>query len=355
MMTDKTEQTQVSFIQRLFSSSDPFRPAPGSMIISYIFLGLWSFVVLFPLYWVVVTAFKLPIDVNVGPRFLPYGDYEPSTHAWNYLLAESGNLVTRPYINTMTVAIWSSIFALIIGAAASYALNRFTYRPKIGLIMTFLACILLAILLIVVAKLHWIIAVVLALSIYFLLAFTIGRRFERSMGNDDIAFWIISQRMLPPVAVIIPIYVLFQRLGLLNTHAALIITYTAVNIPLVIWFMRDYFSGIPIELEESAFIDGANRYQTLIKIVLPLSVPGLVATFLIVLVFAWNEYVLALFLSGADTQTMPLLVAAQNATRGPQWWNISVLVMLMVAPIIILAIILERFIARGLLIGAVKG
>ncbi|MDQ7035528.1 MAG: ABC transporter permease subunit, partial [Anaerolineae bacterium] len=121
------------------------------------------------------------------------------------------------------------------------------------------------------------------------------------------------------------------------------------------WFMRDYFSGIPIELEESAFIDGANRYQTLIKIVLPLSVPGLVATFLIVLVFAWNEYVLALFLSGADTQTMPLLVAAQNATRGPQWWNISVLVMLMVAPIIILAIILERFIARGLLIGAVKG
>ncbi len=87
----------------------------------------------------------------------------------------------------------------------------------------------------------------------------------------------------------------------------------------------------------------------------PLSIPGLVATFLIVLIFAWNEYTLGLFLSGADTQTLPMLVVGQNATRGPQWWNISVLVLVMIAPVVVLAIILERFIARGLLIGAVKG
>jgi multiple sugar transport system permease protein len=148
---------------------------------------------------------------------------------------------------------------------------------------------------------------------------------------------------------------IFQALGLLNTHLSLIITYSAANLPIVVWFMRDYFQTIPYELEESAFIDGANRFQVLRKIILPLSVPGLVATFLIVLVFSWNEYVVALFLSGADTQTMPLLVSAQNATRGPQWWNISVLVMLMVGPIIIMAIVLERYIAKGLLIGAVKG
>jgi multiple sugar transport system permease protein len=119
--------------------------------------------------------------------------------------------------------------------------------------------------------------------------------------------------------------------------------------------MRDYFKSIPIELEESAFIDGASRYQVLTKIILPLSRPGLVATFLIVLVFAWNEYMLGLFLSGADTQTLPMLVVGQNATRGPQWWNISVLVLVMIAPVLILAIILERFIARGFLVGAVKG
>ncbi|MCU0515130.1 MAG: carbohydrate ABC transporter permease, partial [Anaerolineae bacterium] len=143
--------------------------------------------------------------------------------------------------------------------------------------------------------------------------------------------------------------------GMLNTHHGLIIAYTAAHLPLAVWFLRDYFQTIPIELEESAFIDGANRYQVLFRIILPLSLPGLVATFLIVLVFAWNEYTMALFLTGAETQTMPLLVAAQNATRGPQWWNISVLVTMMIVPIIILAIVLERFIARGLLVGAVKG
>jgi multiple sugar transport system permease protein len=175
------------------------------------------------------------------------------------------------------------------------------------------------------------------------------------MTNDDIAFWLISQRMLPPIAVIIPIYILFQKLGLLNTYYALIITYTTVNLPLVVWFMRDYFKNVPIELEESAFIDGASRYQVLYKIILPLSAPGLVATFLIVLVFAWNEYTLGLFLSGADTQTLPVVVVGQNATRGPQWWSISVLVLLMIAPVVFLAIVLERYIARGILVGAVKG
>jgi len=205
------------------------------------------------------------------------------------------------------------------------------------------------------AGLAWQLSVAVAIAVFLLVTFTIGRRFKGSMSNNDIAFWLISQRMLPPVAVIVPIYILFQNLGLLNTHYALIITYTAVNLPLVIWFMRDYFDTIPLELEESAFIDGASRYQVLYRIILPLSMPGLVATFLIVLIFAWNEYTLGLFLSGADTQTMPVLVVAQNATRGPQWWNISALVLMMITPVIILAITLERFIARGILVGAIKG
>ena len=184
---------------------------------------------------------------------------------------------------------------------------------------------------------------------------TIGRRFKRSLGNNDIAFWLISQRMLPPVAVVIPIYVLFQQLHLLDTRTALIITYVAINLPIVIWLMRDYFQTIPLELEECASIDGASRYRIFWTIVLPLAVPGLVATFLFVLVFTWNEYLLALFLSGADAQTMPLTVAAQNNTRGPQWWYMSVLILIMIVPVIAIAIALERFIARGLLVGAVKG
>jgi multiple sugar transport system permease protein len=201
----------------------------------------------------------------------------------------------------------------------------------------------------------WQAAVAAGIGVFLLITLTIGRRLKGSMTNDDIAFWLISQRMLPPVAVLVPIYILFQNFGLLNTYTALVVTYTAVNLPLAIWFTRDYFKSIPIELEESAFIDGASRFQVLRKIVIPLSAPGLVATFLILLIFAWNEYTLGLFLSGADTQTMPMLVVGQNATRGPQWWNISVLVLVMIAPVVLLSIILERFISRGILIGAVKG
>jgi multiple sugar transport system permease protein len=165
----------------------------------------------------------------------------------------------------------------------------------------------------------------------------------------------ISQRMLPPIAVVIPIYILFQRLNLLDTRAALVITYVAANLPIVIWLMRDYFRTIPIELEECAAIDGASRYRIFYSIVLPLAVPGLVATFLFVLVFCWNEYLLALFLSGAKAQTLPYVISSQNATRGPQWWNMSVLILIMILPVIAMAIALERYISRGLLVGAVKG
>jgi multiple sugar transport system permease protein len=197
-------------------------------------------------------------------------------------------------------------------------------------------------------------ALAVALACFALLARAASSRFKRAMTNRDIAFWIISQRILPPVAVVIPIYVFFQNLGMLDTRTALVIAYTATNLPIVVWLMRDYFNTIPWELEEAAAIDGASTFRTFRSIALPLSIPGLVATFLLVVVFAWNEYLLALFLSSADAQTMPLTVAAQNATRGPQWWYMSVLILIMIVPVIALAVALERRISRGLLVGAVK-
>jgi multiple sugar transport system permease protein len=341
-------------MNRFFGSANPFRPSPAWMLISYLVLGFWTFIVLFPLYWLVITAFKLPVDVSSGAKFFPFIDYQPSMHAWQEMLFVPNNFVTKPYVNTIVIGISSALVSLFIGSLAAYALTRFEYRPKPGLIATFAACVLFTGV-IIGAGVPWQLAISLAAVIYFLIATTIGRRFKGSMGNNDIAFWLISQRMLPPVAVIIPIYMMFQALRLLDTRVALIIAYCAVNLPIVIWFMRDYFLSIPIELEESAFIDGASRYRVLSDIVIPLSVPGLVATFMIILVFSWNEYIMALFLSGAETQTMPLLVSAQNATRGPQWWNISVLVMIMIGPLVLLAIWLERYIAKGLLVGAVKG
>lgn len=325
------------------------------MALSYLALGIWTLVVLFPLYWLFITSFKLPIDVSSGPFYLPFVDFKPSLHAWDYILVgDLSNDTRRNYINTVIVAPVSAGLALLLGTAAAYGLTRFQYRPRLGAILTFIGCLALAIFAITLGA-PWQIALVAAGVLFLIMLQTIGRRFKRSLANKDIAFWLISQRMLPPVAVVIPIYVLFQRLGLLDTRAALIITYLATNLPIVIWLMRDYFQTIPIELEECAAIDGASPYRIFWSIVLPLAVPGLVATFLFVLVFAWNEYLLALFLSGAKSQTLPLTVAAQNATRGPQWWYMSVLIMLMIVPVIGMAIALERYIARGLLVGAIKG
>lgn len=327
---------------------------------TYLLLGLWAFIVLFPLYWLVITSFKEPFHVNDGPFYIPFVDFQPSLHAWRYIFVDVANDTFRPYTNTVVVGLISSIVALLVGALASYALVRFTYRPKLGVIGLFLGCVILMIVAISFGV-PWLVAVAAGLAIFFLLTAAIAKRFVRTLGNSDIAFWMVSQRILPPVAVIIPVYVLFQQVGnttgirLLDTRLGLIITYVAANLPLVVWLLRDYFESIPKELEESAAIDGASHFRTFWSIVLPLSVPGLVATFLFVLVFAWNEYLFALFLSSSQAQTMPLTVAAQNATRGPQWWYMSVLIMIMIAPVILMAVALERYIARGLLIGAVKG
>ncbi|MBI2331892.1 MAG: carbohydrate ABC transporter permease [Chloroflexi bacterium] len=314
-------------MKRWFQSKSINTPSPVGAILSYLVLGFWAVLILFPLYWLVVTSFKNSGQVNEGPFYIPFVDFKPTLDAWKYILVGDLSKDTiRNFTNTAIVAPISALLALIFGATAAYALVRFEYRPRVGAIFTFIGCVILSILL-VSAGLTWQIALVVSFVLFFILLQT----------------------------VVIPIYLIFQQLHMLDTYTALIITYVASNLPIVIWLMRDYISNIPIELEECASIDGASRYRIFWSIVLPLAVPGLVATFLFVLVFTWNEYLLALFLSSAKVQTLPLTIAAQNATRGPQWWNMSVLILIMIVPVIVIAIILERYITRGLLIGAVKG
>jgi multiple sugar transport system permease protein len=327
---------------------------PAGKLAAYLVLCGWAVVVLFPLYWLVITSFKLPIQVNSGPVYLPFVDFQPSLDAWRYIFVDLRGDTLRPYVNTVVVALGSSTLALALGSAAAYALIRFPYKPRVGVIALLAGCLVLAAVAVGVGM-PPVAAVVAAGATFAVLAATVGRRFRRTLSNRDLAFWVISQRILPPVAVVIPIYVLFQQLRLLDTRTALVITYAATNLPIVVWLMRDYFARLPWELEEAAVVDGASAFRVFRSVTLPLSVPGLVATFLIVLVFAWNEYLLALFLSSADAQTMPLTVAAQNATRGPQWWYMSVLIQIMIIPVIALAVALERVISRGLLVGAVKG
>ena len=331
-------------------------------------LGFWAFVVLFPLYWLAVTSLKLPIQVNDGPDYLPGIDFEPSLHAWRYIFVDLFVDTMRPYMNTVVVAL-SARWRRSSSAAWPPMRSRVcaSGRGSVTILLCFGGMLLLmdaAMLarrldvpaekvdgqsVFVFAVLFVILAAAIAAGALF------HRRLRRTVNNEDIAFWMISQRILPPVAVVLPIYVLFQQVGLLDTRLALIVTYVAANIPIVVWLMRDFFDSIPLELEEAALVDGCSRYRIFWSIVLPLSKPGLAATFILVLIMAWNEYLFALFLSSANAQTLPLTVAAQNATRGPQWWYMSVLIIIMIVPVSALALLLARYITRGLLIGAVKG
>jgi len=286
---------------------NPRRRTPLKTFGVYLGLFTWTLIVLIPLYWTVITSFKTQGDVFNGPKYLPFLDFTPTLESWQKFFVDDWRYFSQQYLNSVVIGISSSVLSVILGGLASYALTRFRYTWR-------------------------------------------GR--ER---NKDLAFWFISQRIFPPVAVVIPLYVLFQTVKLFDTQIGLIIAYTAFNLPLVVYLMQDYFAGIPLELEESAYIDGCNRFSAFWRITLPLVVPGLVATFLFVLVFAWNEYIIALFLTQSSAQTMPILIAAQNAQRGPQWGPISVLTLVTIAPVCVLAVFLERYISRGLLVGAVKG
>ena len=273
----------------------------------YALLWGWAAVVFLPLYWTIVTSLKSRRDVFNGPLYLPFIQFQPVLDAWTRFFVTEWRYFSAQYLNSIVIALISSILAVAIGSLASYGLTRFKYF------------------------------------------------FGGKLRNRELSFYFISQRILPPVAIVIPLFILFQTIKLFDTQIGLIIAYTAFNLPIVVWLMQDYFAGIPVELEESAYIDGCSRFGAFWRITLPLSTPGLVATFLFVLVFAWNEYLIALFLSQSNAQTMPILIASQNAQRGPEWEAISVLTLVTILPVCIIAVFLERFISRGLLVGAVKG
>jgi multiple sugar transport system permease protein len=342
-------------LKRLFEPRSVEAMSPAGALVTYGLLAFWSFIVLFPLYWVAITSLKLPIHVSAGPFYIPFVDFQPSLDAWRYVLVDIGNDTFRPYYNSLVVAALSTLFAVLIGSMAAYALSRLTFRPGFGAILLFIALLAAAIIANVAFGVDVWIVVVVAIALFMLGARAASQAVGVRLGNPDILFWIISQRIMPPVVAAIPIYVMFQHLGLLDTRTALVATYTTVNLPIAVWLLFDFFAAIPKDLEESAALDGASRLRIFLGIALPLAKPGLIATTLLVFILAWNEYLLALFLSSVNAQTMPILVAAQNATRGPQWWTMSVLILLMILPVIILTLFLQRFIAKGLLLGAVKG
>ena len=267
-------------------------------LLSYAILIVGAIVMLMPFIWMITTACKPPQELASLPvRVLPDN---PVCFENARALYDQSEDFNRYLLNSAFVTIARTLGQLVTCSLAAYGFARFRF-PGRGII--FALC--------------------------------------------------LGLLMVPFQAILIPEFILMRNLTWLNTFRALIIP--GIFSAFALFLLRQAFLQIPLELEEAALVDGCSRYRIFWSIVLPLSKPGLVATFILVLIMAWNEYLFALFLSSANAQTLPLTVAAQNATRGPQWWYMSVLIIVMILPVVMLAILLARYITRGLLIGAVKG
>jgi multiple sugar transport system permease protein len=279
----------------------------------YAVLVLWAFVCLFPIFWTVTTAFKEAKDIYQG-GLIPWLQFEPNWKGWESQ-GLSPDTITKPSSardqflkhasNTVIVSLSAAALATVIGSLAAYGLSRFSYRFG-----------------------PW--------------------------RNKDISFWFLSQLILPPVAIAVPILVLYRELDLLDTRTGLVLVYTIMNLPIVIWIMRDQFNSIPVELEQAALVDGASIWQAFLRIVVPIAGPGFVAAFILSLVFSWNEYFFAVVLAGADAPTLPLLLAGQTSSQGTRWWSIAALATAAITPLIVIGLIMEKHIVRGLTAGAVK-
>jgi multiple sugar transport system permease protein len=282
-------------------------------VLIYTALAFWALVCLFPIYWTVTTSFKSAVDVTQG-HLVPWLDFKPDWKGFRSLGLSPDTILqtssprdefTSRFTNSVLTSVGASLLALVLGSLAAYGLSRFRY------------------------KFAW-------------------------MRNDDILFFFMSQLILPPVVLALPFLVLYKALALLDTIFGLILLYTLTVLPIVIWIMRDQFNSIPIELDEAAFVDGLSVWGAFLRIVLPLAVPGMAAAFILSLVLCWNEYFFAALLTSTDAKTLPVMVASQTGSQGINWWSMAALSTAAIAPLVVVGIMLERYIVKGLATGAVK-
>lgn len=269
-------------------------------------LVAWAVLVGFPLYWILITSFKTAGAIAGDPTYLPWVDFTPVLSAWHWMFfSEARSDVLRAFLNSFVAAGGSAVASTCLGALAAYGLSRFTYRAG-----------------------PW--------------------------RNDDIAFWFVSQRMLPPVAIVLAYLLMFRELRLLDTQLGLVLAYTGFSLPFTIWILRNSFDRIPIDLEESARVEGCGRWQAFRHIALPLAVPGMVAAGLFTFIFAWNEYLFGLMLTFQEATTVPPLLAARITSFGAQWDRLSALTLVNLVPAVIVGLFLERYLARGIFTGGDK-
>ncbi len=279
----------------------------------YLLLILWAVICLFPIYWTITTSFKTAPNVMKG-ALIPWLDYQPAWLGWRSLglspetIGASSTVreeFTKRFMNSAVVSITSSALAVMLGSLAAYGLSRFSYRFGF-------------------------------------------------MKNADISFFFLSQLILPPVVLALPFLVLYKELALLDTQIGLILLYTLMVLPIVIWIMRDQFSSIPTELEEAALVDGLSIWGAFFRVILPIALPGMVASFILSLVLTWNEYFFAALLTSTHANTLPVMVASQTGSQGISWWLMAALSFAAILPLIVIGVALERYLIKGMTAGAVK-
>ena len=279
----------------------------------YVALVVWAFVSLFPIYWTITTTMKVAKDVQLG-HMVPWVDFVPNWLGWRDLglspdtigaTSTVRNEFVLRFTNSVVMGVGASFLAVLLGSLAAYGLSRFQY------------------------KFLW-------------------------MRNRDISFFFLSQLILPPVVLALPFLVLYKELALLDTHFGLTMLYTLTVLPIVIWIMKDQFDTIPTELDEAAQVDGLGPWGTFFRIILPIALPGMVAGFILSLILCWNEYFFAALLTSTDAKTLPVLVASQTGSQGINWWTMAAVSTAAIAPLVVIGVILERYIVKGLTAGSVK-
>lgn len=284
----------------------------------YCILVFWSAVCLFPIYWVFVNSLKSIWDIAKGPRYLPFVDFTPKLDAWRYIFFEPNERLISQFFNSVLVASASTLLVMLTGGMMTYALTRFQF--------------------------HW-------------------PSYARSAtgpasANNLIWFVALASRILPPVAILVPVYSMAERHGMLDTHWLLIALYTAANLPVAIWLMRPVFGEKAIEQEEAAWLEGATHFEILFGILLPMLMRSMVAISFLIFLLSWNEYLFAQYLASNHAMTLPPWLVSQISFREAQIiaeedeiTRLSAATVLMIAPLLLLAGGVQAALSRATLRG----
>ncbi|MDH3693269.1 MAG: carbohydrate ABC transporter permease [Gammaproteobacteria bacterium] len=311
------------------SSFSVTEPSQKTKWFAGILVVVYALITIVPLLWIIATGFKSPSDAIAYPPKLVF---EPTLEGYVNLFTTRTRVTQETLQELGEPTTWYDRivrqYDMVIAGPSRYG-ERFLNSVIIGFGSTFL-CILLGT------------AAAYAFS-----------RFRVPL-KDDLLFFILSTRMMPPIAVAIPIFLMFRQLGLNDTHAGMILLYTAVNLSLSVWLLKGFIDEIPVEYEEAALIDGYTRFQAFYKVVLPQAATGIASTAIFCLIFAWNEYAFAVLLTSGTAQTAPPFIPTIIGVGGLDWPAVAAGATIFLVPVVVFTILLRKHLLRGITFGAVR-